>query len=92
MLKRNRIRQAEYNDTALSNEKENKLMEEMLMWRDKALTHACAREKLEKDIREENARYIERDIQVEELKEILEYSENPKSDYLKWKVAKGIES
>ncbi len=61
------------------------LKQEVIHWKERALAHADARERLEKGIKAENARYIEKDIEVEQLREILEKSQKPQTDYIDWK-------
>jgi len=61
-----------------------KLRNEVSMWRDRAMTHAEARERLEQSLRAENERYVERDIEVEQLRNILQFSKEPKEDYILW--------
>ena len=61
-----------------------KLRNEVSMWRDRSMTHAEARERLEQSLRAENERYVERDIEVEQLRNILQFSKKPKEDYILW--------
>lgn len=65
-----------------ANAENYRLQRELTDQKNQALSHAFAREQLEKGLRAENARYIERDKEVEILRNILENSDKPKEDYM----------
>ena len=65
-----------------ANAENYRLQRELTDWKNQALSHAFAREQLENGLRAENARYIERDKEVEILRNILENSDKPREDYM----------